>query len=83
MTEILDLPEKDPAGRPDVPKVFQDAFKIKPIKPTTGLQEGLLGNVRLELEPKGFFSRARRALSKALYRIDTNKENKPPLGKAF
>ncbi len=81
MPERLDLPEKDPAGRPDVPKVFQDEFnKIEPIKPRTGLQEGLLGNVRLDLEPKGIFSRARRALSKV---FDTNSENNPPQGKAF
>ena len=53
------------------------------VKPTTGLPEHEIG-MRLRPEkPEGLFSRARRALSKVAERLDTNKENKPPLGKAF
>ena len=49
------------------------------IKATTGLPEGII-----EVPPEeGVFTRARRAFSRVLDRIDTNKENKPPLGKAF
>lgn len=79
MTEVLDLPEKDPTGRPDVPKAFQDAFKIKPIRPTTGLKEG---TIEVPTE-ESLFSRARRALSGVAEKLDTNKENIRPKNKPF
>ena len=50
------------------------------VRPTTGLPEHEIG---MRLRPEGLLSRARRALSKVAERLDTNKENKPPLGKAF
>ena len=55
------LLEQDPAGRPEVPEAFQDAFKLKQIKPTTGLPEGQVGPI---FKPEGFISKVRRALSK-------------------
>jgi len=55
-----------------------DASRVR-VKPTTGLPEGTIEVPQEE----GVFSRARRAFSRVLGRIDTNKENKPPLGKAF
>ncbi len=49
------------------------------IKPTTGLPEGTI-----KVPPEeGVFSRARRVLSRVAEKLDTNKENIPPKGKAF
>lgn len=72
--------EQDPTGRTEVPRAIKNAFKPVPdIKASTGLPEGTI-----EVPPEeGVFTRARRAFSRVLDRIDTNKENKPPLGKAF
>ncbi len=47
---------------------------------TTGLPQGEVGQ---RLQSESLFSKARRAFSRALDRIDTNKENIPPRGKAF
>jgi hypothetical protein len=49
------------------------------VKASTGLPEGPIKVPTHE----GLFSKARRALSKVAEKFDTNKENKPPLGKAF
>jgi hypothetical protein len=71
--------EQDSTGRTEVPEVFQKAFITPDSKPSTGLTEGTIKVPTHE----GLFSRARRALSKVAEKMDTNKENKPPLGKAF
>ena len=50
------------------------------IKPTTGLPEGQVG---LVLENQGFAAKLRRVLSNIAKKMDTNPENKPPLGKVL
>lgn len=50
------------------------------VKPTTGLPEGQVGQI---LENQGFAAKLRRVLSKIAEKMDTNPDNKPPLGKAF
>lgn len=58
-------------GRPDVPEQ---------VRPTTGLQEGQIGE---PLKSQGRLAGIRRVLSKLAEKLDTNKQNKPYLGKPF
>lgn len=70
--------------RPEL-KVIQGGKTGEPITreqvpPTTGLSEGQVG---LKTEGNSSLFRIRRALARLAEKLDTNKENKPPIGKAF
>lgn len=50
------------------------------VSPITGLSEGQGG---LKTEGNSSLFRIRQAIARLAEKLDTNKENKPPIGKAF
>ena len=70
--------------RPDLEIMQRELAENSDVLPETKSAKGLLEDKAEEvLEKRGFVASLRRVLSKIVQKIDTNPENKPPLGKAF
>lgn len=52
------------------------------VKPTTGLTEGQPSKI-IDGERPSFITRVRRVLSDVVKKLDTNPQNKPPIGRAL